>query len=96
MLRAPKSASALFIDENGEENGVGPDVGDNPAEATSTGAWALGFTDELFAPLTAACSKSAFAVKFWTIRKVPPKSTMAINWSGPALPSMNFFAAALA
>jgi hypothetical protein len=100
MLRAPKSASALLIEENGEELPMEPPIGladgESPAEATSTGACALGSTAEPFAPPTAARSRSAFAVKFCTMRKVPPKSTTAISRSGPALASMNFFAAALA
>src|SRR5579864_7449723 len=100
MLLAPKSASALFIEENGETVPEllpnGPADGESPAEATWTGDCALGSTDELFAPPTAACNSSAFAVKFCTMRKVPPKSTTAISRSGPALASMNFFAAPLA
>jgi hypothetical protein len=96
MLLAPKSASALLIEENGEEKPVAPDDGDSPAEATSTEACALGSTEEFLTPPTAARSRSAFAVKFCTMRRVPPKSTIAINLSGAALASINFFAAALA
>jgi hypothetical protein len=100
MLLAPKSASALLIPENGElipaEPPMGLADGESPAEATWTGDCALGSTDEPFAPPTAARSRSAFAVKFWTICKAPPNSTTAINRSGPALASMNFFAASRA
>ena len=83
ILRAPKSAAAF------------PSEG-KPADATVTGtsdAGAFGSTEELFTPETAACSKFAFAVKFCTMRSEPPKSTTAIMRSGPALASMNFFAA---
>src|SRR5580704_17536053 len=97
MLLAPKSASALLIEENGEDVPDvlpnGPVDGESPAEATWTGDCALGSTAEPFAPPTAACSRSTFAVKFCTMRKVPPKSTTAISRSGPALASINFFAA---
>src|ERR1700719_4023316 len=58
-LRAPKSASALLNE-------------DSPAEATVTGCGsgtlALGFTEEVFTPLTAERNKSALAVKFCTMR----------------------------
>ncbi|MGC1492640.1 MAG: hypothetical protein WA798_14820, partial [Candidatus Acidiferrum sp.] len=73
MLRAPKSASALFMEENGEEKPPGPEDGESPADATWTGGCAFGLTAEPFAQPTAACSKAAFAVKFWRICKVPPK-----------------------
>jgi hypothetical protein len=83
MLRAPKSAAALPSD-------------DKPVEATVTGAsgaGAFGLTDEAFTPDTAARSTSAFAVKFCTMRSEPPKSTTAINRSGPAFAAMNLVAA---
>jgi hypothetical protein len=86
IVRAPKSASALLSDES-------------PAEATVTGPSEFvaseGFesTAEYFTPLTAAFSASAFAVKFCTIRSLPPKSTTAIMRSGPAFASTNFAAA---
>src|SRR5258707_9365778 len=62
MLRAPKSASALPSDKPNE---------DSPVDATVTGAsgaGALGSTDEVFTPATAARSTFAFAVKFCTMR----------------------------
>ena len=96
ILRAPKSASALLMEENGDEIPAEPVDGDSPAEATSTGAWAFGSTEEFFTPPTAARNKSAFAVKFCIIRKVPPKSTTAMSLSGPELESINFLAAARA
>ena len=83
MLRAPKSAAALPND-------------DKPVDATVTGtsgAGAFGSTEELFTPDTAARSTSAFAVKFCTMRSEPPKSTTAINRSGPAFAAMNLVAA---
>src|SRR5215813_13237912 len=74
MLRAPKSAAALLREEN-------PRPGDKPADATVTEASedAFGSTEELLTPETAARRVSAFAVKFWRIRRVPPKSTTAIK-----------------
>src|SRR5271168_4940708 len=64
MLRAPKSASALLIPENGDEVACAPPNGladgESPAEATSTGDCALGSTAEPFAPETAARNRSAF------------------------------------
>jgi len=87
MLRAPKSASALPRDGPSE---------DRPVEATVTGTpddGALGSTAEPFTPDTAARSTSAFAVKFCTMRREPPKSTTAIKRSGPALAAINFVAA---
>src|SRR6266403_2063611 len=80
MLRAPKSAAALPSDEPKEVRPV-----DATVTGTSAGA-AFGSTDEFFIPDTAARSTSAFAVKFCTMRSEPPKSTTAINRSGPALP----------
>ena len=83
ILRAPKSAAALPSD-------------DKPVDAIVTGtsgAGAFGSTDELFTPDTAARSTSAFAVKFCTMRSEPPKSTTAINRSGPAFAAMNLVAA---
>src|SRR5260370_35766202 len=83
MLRAPKSAAALPSD-------------DKPVDATVTGAsgaGALGSTDELFTPDTAARSTSAVAVKFCTILGEPPKSTTANNRSAPDFSAMNLQAA---
>src|SRR5260370_16828613 len=57
MLRAPKSAAALPSD-------------DKPADATVTGAsgaGALGSTDQLFTPDTAARTTSPFALQFSTM-----------------------------
>jgi hypothetical protein len=96
MLLAPKSASALLIEEKGEDVAADPPNGLADGESPADATCALGSTDELFAPPTAARSRSAFAVKFCTMRKVPPKSTTAMSRSGPALASMNFFAAPLA
>jgi len=63
-------------------------------EATVTsGGGALGSTAEVFTPETAALSRLALAVKFWTMRRDPPKSTTAIKLSGLAFASMNFCAA---
>jgi hypothetical protein len=86
MLRAPKSAAALPSDE--------PKKG-RPVDATETGAsgGAFGSTAEPLTPDTAARSMSALAVKFWTMRSEPPKSTTAIKRSGPAFAAMNFVAA---
>lgn len=86
MLRAPKSAAALPSD---------PMEG-RPADATvigTSGGGAFGSTAEPFTPDTAARSTSALAVKFCTMRSDPPKSTTAINRSGPAFAAMNFVAA---
>src|SRR5467141_816356 len=86
MVRAPKSASALLSEES-------------PVEATVTGpseldaSAAFESTDEYFTPLTAAVSASGLAVKFCTMRNLPPKSTTAIMRSGPALACTNFAAA---
>src|SRR5207248_10660989 len=68
MVRAPKSACALKSDDI-------PIVGTS-AEATVTAAsdgGAFGSTAEPFTPETAARSKTALAVKFWTMRRQPPK-----------------------
>src|SRR5260370_34737091 len=78
IVRAPKSASALLREES-------------PVDATVTGASELdaseGFesTDEYFTPLTAAVNASLLAVKFCTMRSLPPKSTTAVIRSCPAL-----------
>ena len=74
MVRAPKSACALKSDDI-------PIVGTS-AEATVTAAsdgGAFGSTAEPFTPETAARSKTALAVKFWTMRSEPPKSTTAMR-----------------
>src|SRR5215813_3252304 len=68
MLRAPKSAAALLR----EEKPLMP--GCKPVEATVTGSGgALGSTAEDFTPETAARRISALAVKFWRMRREPPK-----------------------
>ena len=88
MVRAPKSACALKRDDM-------PIVG-MTVEATVTAAsagGAFGSTAEPFTPETAARRRTELAVKFWTMRKEPSKSTTAIRLSGLALASMNFCAA---
>src|SRR5271163_4609012 len=82
MVRAPKSASALLIEENA-------------VEATVTGAVEAALESILddFTPLTAARRRSALAVKFCTILRLPPKSTTAIMVSVPPLASINLEAA---
>jgi len=88
MVRAPKSASALLIE-------------DMPEEAIMTGdaraaLWPLVSMFGFFTPLTAAVSSWALVVKFCLTIKLPPKSTTAIRRSGPAPFSINFVAAARA
>src|ERR1700745_843411 len=77
IVRAPKSACALNRDDM-------PIVG-VPVEANVTAAsgGALGSTADPFTPETAARRRTELAVKFWTMRREPLKSTMAIRLSGP-------------
>src|SRR5713226_152720 len=91
MLRAPKSAAALPSDDSDGKDG--PDAKFAEATVTDPSGGALGSTEELLIPETALRSMSALAVKFCTIRSVPPKSTTAIMRSGPALASINLLAA---
>ena len=67
-------------------------IGDVPREATSTGG-AFGETAEVFSPATTCFNRAASAVKFWAMRTVPPKSTMAIKRLALALASINLDAA---
>jgi len=93
MVRAPKSAAAFPRDDMPM---VGMELAmelDMELEATVTSGGALGSTAELLMPETAARSNKELAVKFWTMRSEPPKSTTAIKRSGPAFASMNFWAA---
>src|SRR5580704_12457939 len=69
MLRAPKSAAA-FVSEEDPMVGPAPSGVLEALEATVTGSAALGSTAEFFTPETAARSKLALAVKFWTILSV--------------------------
>ena len=86
MVRAPKSAAAFESEDI-------PIVGTTVEATVTSGGGALGSTAEVFIPETAARSKSELAVKFWTMRSEPPKSTTAMRLSGPALASINFCAA---
>ena len=66
--RAPNAASAPVIEER---SGV-------PIAPPLFVSTVLEATKEVLAPLTAACSTSGLAVKFWLIRNTPPNSTTAI------------------
>src|SRR5216684_6261446 len=86
IVRAPKSASALLSEESPVDATV-----TEPSELDASAAFES--TEEYFTPLTAAVSASGLAVKFCTMRNLPPKSTTAIMLSGPAFACTNFAAA---
>src|ERR1022692_4980240 len=83
----PKSASELLRD--GPRDGA-------PRDATMTGGCAFGDTEDPFKLATTCFKRSASAVKFCEMCTVPPKSAMAIKWSGLAFASINFAAASRA
>jgi hypothetical protein len=72
-----------------------PNVGPGVA-LIAVGDCGLLATEGIFTPETACFRRSASAVKFCVMRRLPVNSTTAMTRSGPAFASINFAAAARA